>query len=133
MALGYGTTLLLCGLAASRHARRQDPRFLIAVTAPWVLMFALLPGMHQRYLVWGSGLTAAGTPLGLAPAAVHLVVTTIGWGMMAHTQLALAPGFAPRLLRALGRLYPETGGWVLLACGATLLTLALWPRRRGEK
>jgi hypothetical protein len=130
LAAAYAATLTLCGLAAARHATRPDPRFLLAVSAPWVLMFALLPGMHQRYLVWGSGLTAMGAVIGALPAGIHLVAAGIGWAMMAHTQLALQPGAAPGVLRALGRLYPEAGGWAVLGCAALLLGLALSPRRR---
>ncbi|MBA3543287.1 MAG: hypothetical protein H0T83_02430, partial [Chthoniobacterales bacterium] len=51
--LVYLAGLILCGLGAARHARNRDPRLLIAIAAPWLIMFALLAQMHERYLLWG--------------------------------------------------------------------------------
>jgi len=48
----------LCARGAARHLRNRDPRVLIAITAPWLLMFALLGQMHERYLVWGAVVSA---------------------------------------------------------------------------
>ena len=54
----YLAALVLCALGAARHARSRDPRLLIAIAAPWLIMFALLAQMHERYLLWGAVLSA---------------------------------------------------------------------------
>ena len=54
----YLGALVLCSLGAARHERRRDPRVLIALATPWLLMFALLGQMHERYLLWGAVLSA---------------------------------------------------------------------------
>ena len=51
--LAYAVALIACAWAAARHVRRRDPRFLTAVAAPWAMLFALLPNVRTRYLVWG--------------------------------------------------------------------------------
>src|SRR5205809_2730312 len=50
----YLSTLALCARGAARHMRNRDPRLLIAIAMPWLLMFALLGQVHERYLVWGA-------------------------------------------------------------------------------
>src|SRR6266571_1046563 len=54
----YLGALALCALGAARHTRNRDPRLLIAIVMPWLLMFALLGQMHERYLVWGAVISA---------------------------------------------------------------------------
>src|SRR6266480_749423 len=43
--LFYLGAVALCVRGAARHRRNRDPRVLIAITAPWLLMFALLGQM----------------------------------------------------------------------------------------
>ncbi len=48
--------LILCAIGAAMHHRRRDSRVLIALIAPWILLFALNVQMHGRYLFWGAAL-----------------------------------------------------------------------------
>ena len=36
----------------------RNSAFLVAISAPWIVMFTVLPQMHERYLVWGAALSA---------------------------------------------------------------------------
>lgn len=83
----YFFTLLLCGIGAALHARRNDPRFLISVVAPWLLSFALLPQMHERYLLWASALTALCAATSVGMLFMHIVVTILGFMSMFSTML----------------------------------------------
>jgi hypothetical protein len=69
------------------QARRRDPRLLLALATPWILFFALLPQMHQRYLVWGAAITALAIGVDISLALLHGVITAAAWGMQAHSML----------------------------------------------
>lgn len=73
----FTITLILCGLAAAVQARRQSPRTLIALAAPWVLMYAILPQMHERYLLWGAAVTSLGVGINLELTFLFLLTTWI--------------------------------------------------------
>lgn len=61
----------LCAVMAARHFRRRDVRFLVAITTPWLLFFAVMPQMHERYLVFFAGASCL-------LAAVSLELTLLG-------------------------------------------------------
>jgi hypothetical protein len=128
--LAYVAGLVLCAWATSRHARGRDPRFLLAIAMPWVLLFALLPNIRTRYLVWGAGLTAVGPALGWGATLLHVVVTASASDNVLRTLLPRAvPPFAPGLRAALEAVHPH-GGWVVLACSVALLWIVLRPAPR---
>src|SRR5436190_9769142 len=64
----------LCARGAGRHQRNRDPRVLIAITAPWLLMFALLGQMHERYLVWGAVVSAVALGVNIRLSIVHFII-----------------------------------------------------------
>lgn len=125
----YAVVVVLCAIGAAVQDRRRDPRVLIALVAPWVLFFALMPQMHQRYLVWGAALTALAAGVNGGLTLLHLVVTAVAWGMQAHTQLRERPQFAQKTYNFLQSTYPDTG-WLVLLCAAIFLYFALMPRRQ---
>jgi hypothetical protein len=131
LVLAYAAGLVLCSRAAAAHARRRDPRFLVAVAAPWVLLFLLLPNMKERYLMWGAGLTALGTGMGWSMVLVHALVTLVAWENETRVLLGLNPAFAPRLHAALEALHPA-GAAVVLACSLALLWAVMKPPARGD-
>lgn len=121
----FALSLLLCGIGAARHARRNDPRLLFALAAPWVLLFALLPQIHQRYLLWGAVVTAMGLAADVgAGLLLHLLVTALAWAFMAHTMLRIDPRFSPWFWRLLEGSHPGIG-WATLLCAFIYLYLAL--------
>src|SRR5262249_17944749 len=60
--------LLACGFAAARHHRNNDPRFLLAISLPWLLFYMLLTQMFSRYLTYFAALSALLPALGAGPA-----------------------------------------------------------------
>ncbi|MGH8581136.1 MAG: hypothetical protein ACREVK_13815 [Gammaproteobacteria bacterium] len=58
MATIYFVTLVLCSAGAARHWRRNDPRTLVALIAPWLLLFTIVTQMHERYLLFAAAMSA---------------------------------------------------------------------------
>ncbi len=52
----FVVSCIICAAAAARHARRNDPRFLLAMITPWITFFVFCPEMYERYLLWGSSM-----------------------------------------------------------------------------
>ena len=83
----YLVALLLCSLGAARHARRRDPRLLIAVATPWLLMFALLAQMHERYLLWGAVLSAVALGVSVRLSTLHFLFSAMSATMITQVLL----------------------------------------------
>src|SRR5438034_3793305 len=70
----YLGALSLCAYGAARQVRDRDPRVLIAITAPWLLRFALLGQMHERYLLWVAVISAVALVVILRLSHIHLII-----------------------------------------------------------
>jgi hypothetical protein len=79
--------LALCARGAVRHLRNRDPRVLIAITAPWLLMFALLGQMHERYLVWGAVVSAVALGVSVRLSIIHFIISAASTAMIVHVML----------------------------------------------
>jgi hypothetical protein len=84
LAVSYAVCLVLSAAGAALQSRRGDARFLAAIIAPWIAFYALLPQMHDRYLVWGAGLSAVVVALGVGIKLQQLVISQATWINMAH-------------------------------------------------
>ena len=119
----YVAGLLLCARFTARAAREPRPQILAAFAVPWLLSFALLPQMHERYLVYGAVMTAMaavalrGFQL-LQLAVVHLVLTAVAVLSMVPIRLV------PDLLRKGGDLHPVCPILVLVAAAVTFAVAA---------
>src|SRR2546426_3548672 len=71
----YVGALAVCAHGAGRQVRDRDPRVLIAITAPWLLMFALLGQMHERYLVWGAVISAVALGVSFRLSIIHFIIS----------------------------------------------------------
>ena len=114
----YLAMLALCALGAARHARQRDPRLLIALATPWLLMFALLAQMHERYLLWGAVLSAVALGVSLRLTLLHFLFSAMSATMI--TQVLLMDKKLPPTLSTidfLTRLQPFAS-CVLLVCVA---------------
>ncbi len=80
-------TLAMCARGAARHLRNRDPRVLIAISAPWLLMFALLGQMHERYLVWGAVVSAVTLGVSIRLSIVHFIISAASTAMIVHVML----------------------------------------------
>src|SRR5438309_3056241 len=83
----YLGALVLCAHGAARHTRNRDPRVLIAIAAPWLLMFALLGQMQERYLVWGAVVSAVALGVSLRLSVIHFIISAASTAMIVHVML----------------------------------------------
>jgi hypothetical protein len=129
-----------CSIGAAWHDRRRDPRFLLAVAAPWVAMFAVMGQMHQRYLLWGAALTCVAAAVSPGLVLLHLLLSTLSAGQelldMAEERTADgAPGRAvwraahPDLLSVLHGWTPGMG-WAVLLTAGVFVYMSVAPGRR---
>jgi hypothetical protein len=79
--------LALCARGLARHLRDRDPRALIAIAAPWLLMFALLGQMHERYLMWGAVVSAVALGVSVRLSIIHFVISIASTAMIVHVML----------------------------------------------
>src|SRR5436190_13312677 len=77
----------LCVRGAARHLRNRDPRVLIAITAPWLLMFALLGQMQERYLVWSAVVSALALGVNIRLSIIHFIISAASTAMIVHVML----------------------------------------------
>jgi hypothetical protein len=130
----YVVTLVLCSAGAAWHARRGDRRVLIALVAPWVLLFAVLPQMHQRYLMWAAGVSALCVGVSFGFTLLHVLISAIAWSMIAHTMLKANTRFDRDMYELIRGTYPGIA-WAVLLAALIFLYAALVPgvRRAQEQ
>src|SRR5438132_607924 len=83
----YLGALVLCAHGAARHTRNRDPRVLIAIAAPCLLMFALLVEMQERDLVWGAVVSAVALGVSLRLSVIHFIISAASTAMIVHVML----------------------------------------------
>jgi len=83
----YLAAVALCARGAARHLRNRDPRVLIAIATPWLLMFALLGQMHERYLMWGAAVSAVALGVSIRLSIVHFIISAASTAMIVHVML----------------------------------------------
>jgi len=83
----YLGALTVCAYGAARQVRDRDPRVLIAITAPWLLMFALLGQMHERYFVWGAVVSAVALGVSFRLSIIHFIISAASTAMIVHVML----------------------------------------------
>jgi hypothetical protein len=121
--------LALCAFGAARHELRRNSLALIAIAAPWLLMFAVLGQMHERYLMWGAVVSAVALGINLRLTIAHFILSLMSTAMIAHVMLIdkkLDPTL--RVIDALYAVRPYASV-LLLACVA-LFCWEMLARRR---
>jgi hypothetical protein len=83
----YLVALALCARGLARHLRDRDPRALIAIAAPWLLMFAVLGQMHERYLMWGAVVSAVALGVSVRLSIIHFILSAASTVMIVHVML----------------------------------------------
>jgi hypothetical protein len=116
----YAAALVLCGIGAARLSRRNDRRFLLVPGATCVLMFALLPQMHERYLLWGAVATALAAGVSTGMTLLHLLLTALAFEMIVPYILDRDPSLWPTLHRFIASVFPGDA-WAVLFCAAIFL------------
>jgi hypothetical protein len=145
LALIYVVTFLISVVGIALQYKRNDPRFLVAVAAPWLMFFTFLPQIHERYLLYAAGVGCCLTAVSLGTTLINLFFTALTTIMTLHVMLVTArnngymhdfgnsvsPTFKRTLLRSIQATYPDAGWAVILAAGIVLyLCIAPSPRRR---
>jgi Glycosyltransferase family 87 len=83
----YLTALVACARGLARHLRDRDPRVLIALAAPWLLMFALLGQMQERYLMWGAVVSAIALGVSVRLSIIHFIISIASTAMIVQVML----------------------------------------------
>jgi hypothetical protein len=129
----YVIALVLCAWGAARQDLRNDRRVLIALATPWVALFAFLPQMHERYLIWGAGITAIMVGVSFGATLLHLLAAVLGSLPLCYTLLMinnLGPDYETAVASFLQAEYDAAAATVLLAL--ILLYLSVAPSKRSE-
>ena len=120
--LAYLGALWMCARGAARLARNRDPRMLIALATPWLLMFALLGQMHERYLMWGAVVSSTALAVNARSSLIHFLFSAASTLMIVHAMLIRnQAGAATSLMVSfLDRITPLASLLVLLGVAAYL-------------
>jgi hypothetical protein len=127
--LVYAVLLLPCGIAAAVHSHRNDPRILVALAAPWVIFPIIICQMSERYLLWGSALTAACITVSTGLTLMSVLLTLTAAGMMAHQLMEVDTGHWPEWNNFFGQMFPDAA-WMMLLIAAVFLWGAMMSSRR---
>ncbi len=144
----YGLTLVLCAWGASRHERRNDPRFLVAMVAPWVMMFTILGQIHERYLLFAAACAVVMVAVNWGMVMLHFFMTVVTFIMTFHVMLISNRwwyrGQGPEQYTAIVEsetvrqwykwivgTHPDIG-WAVALCAGVFLYLAISVRPRRE-
>jgi hypothetical protein len=125
----YAISLVLCSIGAAIHDRRNDAHLLISLIAPWVLLFAILPQMHERFLIWAAAISAAALAVSVGWALMHVLMTALSTLMILHYLLQAHANVAPNALQKIAPTHPGLG-WMILLIAAMWLYAAFFPRER---
>ena len=142
----YVATFLLAVVGVAIQFRRNDRRFLVAVTATWVMFFTFLPQIHERYLLYAAGFGCSLTAAGLGPTLLNLLFTALTCVMTMHVMLIhaaeshrlqnfatdISPTFGAALLRFAEGTFPDAA-WAMMLCAAIMLYLSLAPSKRRSR
>jgi hypothetical protein len=125
----YFASAMMCTVAAAMHMRRRDPRFLIALAAPWVLFTTLLTQMTARYTVLpaviGSSLIAISAEMSL----LAFLQTVLACTMLGNQMMLLYPSTSPVALSITQPTHPALA-WGMMLVAAIYLVSAMIPSRR---
>jgi hypothetical protein len=139
----YVVSFLLCIVGMAIHYRRNDPKFLVAITGVWVMFFTLMPQIHERYLLYAAGVGCSLAAVSGGFVMLDLFMTVLTFMMTLHVMLVssagsgqlaafgkpVSPTFGHSLLRAINGTHPDAG-WAMLLCAGIFLFNALAPSRR---
>ena len=130
----YFVGLFLSAAGAAVHSRRNDPRALIALAAPWMLFPVLLTQMSERYLLMSSALSIAAIAASTELSIMHIVVALVG-GAMALNQAMVQRGgnpensFMPSVSWLITGSHPDMG-FLTTALAIIFLVAAITPKPR---
>jgi hypothetical protein len=121
-----------CAIAAAAHHKNRSPRFLPAVVAPWVVMFAVMAQMHQRYLLWGAGLATGCAAISPGYLLLDILITAVALSQELQAMYDRA-GYRfrsdrPLFYKIIQEAHPGIG-WAVLLTALIYFYLAVRPGR----
>jgi hypothetical protein len=128
----FAVLLMLCGIGAAIQSKRNHPRFLAALVAPWALMPNTLCQMMCRYQSWGAVLSALLIAVSSGFGFVHVAMSLLAAGMIGNQLLARDIGRSPNVRTIISGLSPDDG-WIMIFSALLILATALTPGRRARK
>ena len=120
----FAALVVACAAGATIQDRRNHPRFLAAMVAPWMLMPNILGQMMTRYQMWGAALSALLIGISRGFILVFAVFSVLAAGMIGN-QL-LGPARSSQLHQILTALAPDDG-WIMLCMAVLVLAIAVIP------
>ncbi|MDP9175437.1 MAG: hypothetical protein M3O30_16465 [Planctomycetota bacterium] len=128
----YAGCLVLCATAAAIHSRRNDPRVLAAVLAPWIIFPIVLCQMSERYLIWGSAASAALIVISSGSMLLHAILAIFASGMISCQLMRDDSGRLPQIFNFFTRQCPHAG-WMMIILATMVMLIGLVPSRRGPR
>jgi hypothetical protein len=143
----YIAAMTACGIGVGLHARRRDSRILVALTAPWLMFFCFPAQIHERYLLFASGISAICIGDGVGIALLGFVLTIVTSVMTLHTMLdhcdlnrygvflnfrypwLFSKDSGNVIYKYLGGTQPDIA-WAVLVCAAIFLYYSVVPSRQ---
>jgi hypothetical protein len=131
LAIICGVCLLASAAAAAVHSRRRDPRFLLTLIVPWIVMPLVLGQMGSRYLLWAAVISCVTVGISTGLTLLHVLLSILATGMMGMQLLKMDPARWPAAYTLFGNTYPDIG-WMMLLIAGIYLVSAMIPSRRPE-
>ncbi|CAN5580752.1 hypothetical protein BH10PLA1_BH10PLA1_17010 [soil metagenome] len=139
----YGVTFLLSVIAMAIQYRRNDPKFLIAIVAPWLMFFTYMPQIHERYLLYAAGVGCCLTAVSCGATLLNLFLILHTTVMTLHVMLInaadhgrlknfatdMSPTFKWSLRRNIENTHPDAA-WAVILCSLIFLYLSFTPTRQ---
>lgn len=140
----YVVFLLISTIAIARQWRKNDRRFLVAVVVPWLLFYSIPAQIHERYLLFGSGIAAIVIGCSVGLSILNLFLVALTFLQTAHCMMfannTLLYRYEHRLLNPDFSAFCDTIrpdiGWAVLAATLVFMVAAFarsrWRRPVGE-
>lgn len=103
---------------------RKYVQVLLAIGTAFTVAYAILPGMHERYVIWGIALLSVSICVKHEAVMVYLIITILGFACQFNVGLLLDESFAPRLKSFLNMASIDCS-WLWLACAVWLTIMLL--------
>ncbi len=135
----YVIGLVGCAIGAAIQYRRNSARFLVAIVAPWLLFYTLMPQMHGRYLIYAAAVGSVLVVLGTGGVLIDLALIAVALMTTLHPMLHAGadresfPGgdsfwndHGAQIFQFCSKSLPDVG-WAMLFLAGMLLYLSIKP------
>jgi hypothetical protein len=144
--------ILISGVAIGLQARRNDRRMLVALVTPWIMFFLWPVQIHERYLIYASGVAACCIGNSVGTALLGLLLSgcsaimqmnrlldwhstdldTFGQNLSNAFPHLFSPTCAQTMLQYFSNTHPDMA-WGILVIGMVFMYLSLTPSFSGDK